>query len=165
MDEANEINETQSGPAKGPKRTRGPNKVKATARKTRIPMGGHRYKLDTDAREGYKRRWFNDKGDRLASAERAGYEYVLAARVGDPDVTNVTDPGSKVSKIVGTDENGNPLRAYLMETRWEFYDEDQAAKEDRLREIDDQIRGAEFGGGKPGHDGRYVPASGIKYQP
>lgn len=130
----------------------------------RIPMGGARTKLDTDQRDGYVRRWINDTGSRLADAERAGYAYVTEVdRVGDPDVTNRLQPGSKVAKQVGRDKMGQAITAYLMEIRKDWYEEDQAAKQARIDEIDDQIRSGSLKR-EPG-DGRYVPKGGISYRP
>ena len=72
----------------------------------------------------------NDVGGRIHDAGRAGYEFVEE----DDDGRSV-----KVSRRVGTNEDGSAMIAYLMEIRQEFYDEDQAVKQSRLDEIDAQI--------------------------
>lgn len=130
-------------------------------RKERTPLGGLRTKLQAPERKGYVRRWFNDEPGRLSDAEAAGYEFVSEpVQAGDPDVTNVLDPGSRISKTVSREGR----KAYLMEIREDWYNEDQAAKEARLKETDDAIRKGSLQG-SPGQDGRYVPTNGIKYQP
>jgi hypothetical protein len=62
-----------------------------------------------------------------------GYDHVC-----EPD-TKSTDVGSRVSRLVGTKANGEPLRAYLMETPDELYAEGVAEKETHNRQIDDAI--------------------------
>lgn len=103
------------------------------ARRRRSSVGGHALKLDAPTRPGFKRRWFNDEGNRLADAHALGYDPVH-----DPNV-QTSDVGSGISRLVGTKANGEPLRAYLMETPDELYAEGMAEKEARNRLVDDSI--------------------------
>lgn len=102
-------------------------------RRRRAKVGGHALKLLAPTREGYVRRWVNDDGNRIAEAGELAYEYVE-----DPD-TKSTDVGSRISRLVGTKANGEPLRAYLMETPKELYAEGFAEKEAHNRQIDEAI--------------------------
>lgn len=101
-----------------------------TGRRKRVPLGTPQQKLAYPQRPGYARRWFNDVGNRIHDAGQAGYEHVEK----DEDGREV-----RVSTRVGTQEGGAPMIAYLMEIRQEFYDEDQATKQQAVDAIDDAI--------------------------
>ena len=130
-------------------------------RKERVPLDGTRQKLEAPPRPGYHRRWFNDKPGRLGDAQRAGYEFVEEET---DDAPNSDDVGTRVSRIVGTNEAGKAEIAYLMEIRQEFFAEDQAAKQRRIDETESGIRRGEDSHGTVGQQGRYVPDEGIKIQ-
>jgi len=116
-------------------------------RRRRASVGGHALKLDAPQRPGFKRRWFNDDGNRLADAHELGYDPVH-----DPDV-QTSDVGSGISRLVGTKANGEPLRAYLMETPDELFAEGIAEKEARNRLVDDSIAaGRDSTGQMSSHD-------------
>lgn len=102
-------------------------------RRRRAAVGGHMLKLDAPQRPGFKRRWFNDDGNRLADAHELGYDHVQESGV------QTSDLGKQVSRLVGTKANGEPLRAYLMETPDELYSQGLAEKEARNRLVDDAI--------------------------
>lgn len=110
--------------------TRATDRDETTPRRQRIPLGVPRQKLHYRSRPGYVRRWINDTKTRLHAAEEAGYEHVTEEHDGR-DV--------HVTRYVGTNEDGSPMVAHLMEIRQEFYDEDQAAKEARNAQVDQQI--------------------------
>ena len=128
-----------------------------TGRRARVPLGSMKTKLDYPSRPGYVRRWFNDQGNRLYDAGRAGYEFVEETNEGRT---------IKVSRRVGTHDDGQPLMAYLMEIRQEFYDEDQAIKQKVVDDIDAAIRSGEpreTGAAEPGKF--YTPAEGTSMTP
>lgn len=140
-------------------------------RKERVPLGAIRAKMTVDADTkgrypGKRMRWINDTADgRVQHAQDGGYAFVNGdgkEKIGDGQNGN-SDMGSRVSRVVGTKEDGTPLRAYLMAIDEEFYKEDQAAKQKEVDEIDAQIRSGSVGGTKPGQDGRYV--KDISYKP
>jgi hypothetical protein len=138
--------------------------VKSAARRERVPLGAPRLKLSAPERPGYKRRWINDVGGRPEQAEAGGYEFVTdtGLQIGETAVgSGNQDLGSRVSRIVGTLPNGQPKRAYLMEIREEFYENDQKEKQQRLDKIDDQIRGGTFNPDNDNDTKRYVPTAGI----
>ncbi|MCF4166341.1 hypothetical protein L2U69_11855 [Zavarzinia compransoris] len=128
------------------------------ARRERIPLGAPRSKLGADQRGGFVRRWVNDTSGRLEQAQAAGYSFV-----GEANAIS-TDTGSRQSQVVGTREDGTPMRAYLMETPREFYEEDQALKQREVDKVDEAIKGGSVAG-SPGVDGRYIPSQGIRYDP
>lgn len=127
-------------------------------RRARVPLGIAQLKLRAGRREGYRRRWINDKPGRLDAALAAGYEFA------QDGVAGSTNPGSRISRPVDVNEDGSPRSAYLMEIPEEFYREDFAAKQAALDETDAAIRAGNIQG-KSGQDGRYVPDVGITYEP
>lgn len=131
-------------------------------RETRVPLGAPRLKLKVDEKPGVVRRWINDKDSRLLYAEEGGYRYVeRLTNVGTPDVIpGNTDLGSRTSKVVGTNEDGTPLRAYLMEIDHDDYVKDQEAKEEAILATEDTIRNGNLDG--KASDGRYIPSEGIR---
>ena len=104
----------------------------------RVPFGTVQLKMQLSAADeaGFKQRgmvphWFNGKDGRIERAKAAGYSFVdpeHATSLGQSVIhRGNTDEGSKVSMIVS---RGEPeIRAYLMEIKKKFYDEDKKAKE------------------------------------
>jgi hypothetical protein len=129
----------------------------ATGRKQRIPLGAPQQKLLATIRPGYVGRWVNDEGGRLAQAEAAGYSFVA------PDTKTATgsnaDPGTRISRIVGSQENGQPLRAYLMEQTEENYAEDQKAKQSQIDAFDEAMKRGQPAGAQ---DGTYVKSVSVE---
>jgi len=103
-------------------------------RTERIPLGTMRTKLAVEPMEGYILRWVNDKDNRINFAEQGGYDFVTYDELGDRTIgqhnttSDSSEEGEKVSKVVGTTQNGAPLSSFLMKIRKEWYDEDQAKK-------------------------------------
>lgn len=102
-------------------------------RRRRASVGGHAMKLSAPAKPGHTRRWFNDNGNRIAEAIDLGYEFVTETGL------QTDDPSSRTNRLVGTKANGEPLKAYLMETPDELYAEGVAEKEALNRQIDEAI--------------------------
>jgi hypothetical protein len=102
-------------------------------RRRRANVGGHAMKLAAPQREGETRRWVNDDGNRIAELRELGYDFVSETGI------QTSDPGSRVSRLVGTKANGEPLHAYLMETPDELYAEGVAEREAANRQIDEAI--------------------------
>lgn len=77
-------------------------------------------------------RWVNDIDDRLYRFTEAGWEFVTdkGLEVGDPTVNADKELGSVVVKRSGTRE------MYLMCIDKEWYDEDQAAKAEKIKETE-----------------------------
>jgi len=133
--------------------------------KPRRPLGRHRSKLTLG---NYKLppdkvgRWINDKAGRLSAAQDGGYDFV-----DDPDATVGEDMvgrnklGSKISRTVGTHEDGSPMTAYFMVIDKDTYEGDQREKQRYVDEIDNAIKHGAIEG-EVGKDGRYIPKDGIK---
>lgn len=116
-------------------------------RRRRASVGGHAMRLSAPAKPGFVRRWFNDDGNRIAMAIDLGYDHVEEQGI------QTDDPGSRISRLVGTKANGDPLKAYLMETPDELFAEGVAEKEAHNRQIDEAIAA-----GSP-TDGPIAPAA------
>lgn len=120
-------------------------------------------KLAMPELSGYALRWFNDTVGRLHEMQQNDWEFVDIAEFGGKvDESVSTDLGTRVSRIVGTNEHGDPLRAYLMKKRREWHEADQKEKDDPLKAMDETIRRGELN--DKASDKRYVPKSGIDIQ-
>jgi len=124
---------------------------KQETRKKRVPVG--RRKLSMTVEDGLIPndsigRWVNDVGGQLQRFLDGGYVFVyqnkrgVTGKVGDDVDNENTDLGSKVSKIVDKTArtNSNPVRAYLMCIKKEWYEEDKKEKMKSVDRIDDQLR-------------------------
>lgn len=118
-------------------------------RRTRVPLGMKQTALAAEQRPGYVRRWVNDTSGRLQQAEDGGYTFVSSDQT-----AKSTDVGARISRVVGKNENGEGMRAYLMEIPQEWYDEDQRAKQKPVNEFEAALQG------KPTFEGGYTPRSG-----
>lgn len=139
---------------------RGRNEV--DVRKERIPFGVPQSRLTVANQDpNFVYRWVNDDGrGRLDRAVQGGYEFAPdTMRVGTGSRDGNSDVGSKVSRVVGTQEGGAGMRAYLMRIPRDLYNEDQAAKQRQVDEIDKAIKRGDAH--KSGDDNRYVPSAGI----
>lgn len=112
-----------------------------SGRNTRVPLGVARSKLTVAGRPGYVRRWINDYDGRLQNAQDGGYDFVqneAVKQIGDADIDNENrDLGARVSRVV---DKTTGQRAYLMEIKEEFYQEDQKSKIAKVEETDRRIR-------------------------
>lgn len=133
-------------------------KERETGKVERIPFGGLRLKLQLSKEEqkafevrGMVPHWFNDQDGRVEQALSAGYTFVkpeFARSLGHNAIhEGNTDVGAKVSKIV-TKGKDLVMRAYLMEIKKEFYDEDQLTKHNINMKVDEALAL----GGKGGAD-------------
>lgn len=128
----------------------------ATGRSTRVPLGVARSKLSVPVRPGYVRRWVNDTEGRLQQAQQGGYEFSTdqSLQIGSPDIDNENrDLGARVSRVV---DKSTGQKAYLMEIKEEFYQEDQAMKQKAVKAKDDLIKHGKL----DDDDSRYVPDKG-----
>lgn len=95
---------------------------------------------------GYRLYWFNDAPGRLEKAQLGGYEFVTRDEVKLSPTSKVTsrndsDLGNRIRAIVGTTDQNEPLYAYLMKIRQEWFEEDQAdARAQRMSDEKDMIR-------------------------
>lgn len=134
-------------------------KVRET-RKERVPVGGTRDILTVkDKDPNYEYRFVNDLPGRLLRFQDAGWEVVTDdLKVGQEAVDA---PSGKVGKAV-TKNVGHGTVGVLMRIPKEWYDEDQAAKQDKVDALEasmnEDIRRGRipYGDGQPG----YTPTGG-----
>jgi len=123
----------------------------------RRPLGGRRLKLQLSDEDmaGFKRRktvgrWVNDQDGRVQAALNGGYTFVKqehAMSLGHGALhAGSTDEGSKVSKVVSRGKE--VITAYLMEIPEKYWREDQQAKEDTNRLVDETLAAGNAGGAK-----------------
>ncbi len=154
-------------------------------RSQRIPLGTPRRKLSLTPKQeaemkfrGVVPRWINDRGDRLNEAIKGGYTFErdpeTAAAVGVGGGNDISaQPGldTRISRVVGVDDAGKLIRAYLMSVSKEFFDEDQKVIQDQILDQEKGMMRGLDAKGKP-VDGTYVPTTGdgppkmeIEYKP
>jgi hypothetical protein len=152
--------------------------VTETGRRERIPLGTPRMKLSISKpmQEYFKRRdevprWINDEPGRLEAAEHEDtYRFVLkrefpaSFQVGSgQDITQRDGIDSRISRVVGARDSGQPIVAYLMAKPREHYEADQREKTRLIDEKEEAMRQGIDSYGRPGDkEGRYIPTTGIK---
>lgn len=136
--------------------------------RSRIPMSVPRAKLHTPEIPGFHTHWLNDYPGRILQAMDAGYSFVDSdqAVITSNDLAGSpigvgSDLGSRISVVVGKNEDGSPLRAYLMKIPNEYYKEDQTAAQDRVDQVHEAMRqGKQSVDGDGSH--RYVKSVNMK---
>lgn len=106
-------------------------------RVTRASINGVRQRLVVRGKEpGYEYRIVNDTDDRVQQFKDRGYEIVTdtTVQVGDKRVANPTQEGTPAQVSVG-----NGTKAYVMRIKSEFYEEDKAAHNAHLDELENQL--------------------------
>ena len=123
----------------------------ARLRSERRPIGTLERNWSCSENDGYHYRVFNDnwmaKPANIQRAKEIGYEFVHSK-----------DEKQK-PKVVGVNDDGTPVRGYLMRIPKEIYDEDQMVKQKTVDKVDEQIRAGKFQQGA--NDNRYIPTTGI----
>lgn len=135
-------------------------------RKERVPLGAFRSKLSVPGEligANEVGRWVNDKPGRLRDAELGGYEFVddPEVKVGEDAQDGRAGLGTKVSRVVGQEDDGTPITAYLMVIDKDLYDQDQAEKLRPLEEVDKAIEEGAVEGAQ-GEPGAYYSPKGEK---
>jgi len=119
-----------------------------SGRPSRQPVGLRNRMTVQDQDPNYHYRWVSDSdktGDRIEQFKAAGYEVVPRGthKVGNSRVQAASPEGS-----VETLSVGGGITGVLMRQKKEFYDEDQAAKQERVDATEESLR-------KPTLDGQY----------
>ena len=109
-------------------------------------MGGYSLGLELEGAlpPGMVGRWLADEKGRIQMALRAGYRPVeLNGEDGySVDVKeNLAEMGQWISKQTGRLDSGQPQLSYLMAIKREFYEQDQALKQQPLDEFDRALIG------------------------
>lgn len=106
---------------------------KPQAERVRVPLSVPQRKLEVPEIPGYYSRWLEGTPQRLAQADRAGFEFVHPEEVqlnnvsigGDARKDGNTDLGSRVSIVQGSiGEDGQAIRLYLMKQKMEWHLQD-----------------------------------------
>ena len=132
------------------------------SRRERVPFGQARTKLGVKGLpDNTVGRWVNDSDSRIQEMLDRGYRFVDkdGVFVGEDIIDGNASLDTRVSKIVGRDESGRPLTAHLMAIPKDFHEEDQAAKNQEINELDTAIREGQLS--RSAGDNRYVPHGGI----
>ena len=109
-------------------------KIVGQARK-RIPLGTRNI-LTAPKKPGFVRRFVNDKGDRVQSFKDAGWNTVEEnIPVGDPKIGRAGSLGSLANPHVGGGQ-----RAVLMELPEDLYNEDRAASQAKIAQVENEIK-------------------------
>jgi len=128
--------------------TRESNIVKSpSGRPTRTPVGRKNVLTVKGKEPGFEYRVVNDTGDRVESFKEGGWEVVSndQVNVGDKRVNKTSSIGSAATQSVG-----NGTQGVVMRIKQEWYDEDQAAKQAQVDELEgttrrDALNGADYG--------------------
>lgn len=145
----------------------------AQVKRARIPMSLPTLKTEVPDLPGYHLHWMSGTPQRLAQAQRAGYEFVQMEEIqlanvplgGDALDQGSTDMGGRVSIVAGgVGEDGQASRLYLMKLKEEFWLEDQSRLQARNDSIADALTAGLTGAGAQGESAddvqrRYVDRS------
>jgi len=128
---------------------------KEAPRSRRSSLGGPTLKLNVYGTvEGFHLYWENDVDAKIQQLLQEGFEFVDPKEVGMEDrVVLDGDISNKVSKFVGTKEDGKPMRAYLMKCPLDIWEDIQHDIADLTASRDSAIRASAE---TPGAD-RYKP--------
>ena len=134
-----------------------------TTRKRRNVFNGTEAKIGVREQiDGYHLHVFTDAGARIQEALDSGYEFVNPEEVGGVSENVVSrngDLGERIRYLVNPRAQGTEQFGYLMKIRQEWYEEDQAALQEKNNRIDTAIRNGKVTGENAGF---YVPRDGIK---
>ena len=128
----------------------------AARRKKRKHMhsDGQKTKLYAPERPGYYRRWVNQEGTRVEDLLDKGFLPVENNRGDNRYIYSEQTGGAKIQRV-GVDDNGNPIRAVLMEQPNEFREEDVNAELAEINKVQDQIMNGNVAGGLGDSDHSY----------
>ena len=106
------------------------------ARSTRVPVTERNILSVKGKEDGYHYRIVNDTGDRVQQLMDAGYEIVDASsvQVGDKRINSTSPEGTQAQVSVG-----GGVKAFVMRQKLEWYNEDQAAKQSRVNQLEETI--------------------------
>ena len=134
----------------------------------RNTFNGTEGKLTVDHKiEGYHLHILNDTPGRIQQALDGGYEFVKPSEllsVKENVTSRNTDVGDKVRFLVNPSAKEGEQYAYLMKIKQEWFDEDQAALQEKNNAIDDAIRSGRNPESGVKSEGFYTPREGISYK-
>ena len=104
----------------------------------RTPISGYRNPLTVKGKDPeYEYRIVNDVDGRIDDLREVGYEVVTDSKhkIGDKRVATPTKEGSPITKHVG-----NGITGVLMRIKKEWFDEDQDAKQQKVKDIEQSMK-------------------------
>lgn len=105
---------------------------------------------------GYVQRWVNDRANgRVQQFTDRDWDVVK-----NPAIDG-SGEGTPVSRVVGTTENGQPLRAYLMEKPDDWHQEDQARKNRPRIETEETMKRGSLPSNRAEPGTEYVPQGHV----
>lgn len=109
------------------------------ARTTRTPVTERNILAVKGKEPGFVYRIANDSGNRIQQLLDMGYEFVDAStvQVGDKRINSISPEGTNAQVSVG-----GGTKAYVMRQKQEWYDEDQAAKHERVNRSEETLKAA-----------------------
>jgi hypothetical protein len=122
------------------------------------PMTGLKLAVPEELKEeGFQYRWVNDDGRRIhGKTVMDDYDIVTEQKI------EGTGEGTPVKRLVGKQDGGAPLYAYLCRKPTDFYQADKGRELRTIKEREDAMKrgpGA-IEGGLPGGSTSYVPGQG-----
>lgn len=127
------------------------------ARRVSNEIGNFNTRLSARQIPGFEIRWVNDIEGRLENFLGRGWDHVTQGEQGIQQES--TDPGTKVSRVVGSLASGEPMRAFLLKIPKEWYLEDQKKESAERGKTDQAIRRGLLNTNSK--DKRYRPTEGI----
>ena len=127
------------------------------APRERLPdLGGTRLKLSVIGTiPGHEMYWENDENGKIEQLLFEGFDFVAPGEVQRAsDLVSDMDVSNRISRYVGRQEDGSPLRAYLMKCPKDIWEARQKASQAQASEWDDQIRNGRM---KPQDNRQYTP--------
>ena len=127
------------------------------AQRERAPdLGGQQLKLSVRGEvPGHHLYWENDEDGKIEQLLFDGFDFVAPGEVQRAsDLVVDMDLANRVSRYVGRQQDGSPLRAYLMKCPNEIWEERQTRSQHQVNEWDEQIRQGRM---KPQDNNQYVP--------
>lgn len=127
-------------------------------------LAGKRRKMAVNARldtESFQYRWANDEGTRIHDLTVNDDYEVVQDRSGTLKIDGA-GAGAEVAVPVGQGEGGRPIKAVLLRKPRKFYDEDKAAEQRRIDEVESGMKQG-FAPGAGQDDKTYVPRGGITF--
>ena len=126
------------------------------ARERLEDLGGPQLKLTVRGGiPGYHLYWENDEDGKIEQLLFDGFDFVEPGEVQrGSDLVADMDLAHRVSRYVGRQQDGSPLRAYLMKCPEDLWERRKAASQRQVDEWDQQIRNGRM---KPQDNTQYVP--------
>lgn len=138
-------------------------------RRTHFGLRSHlRFSVPDELRDdnNYVYRWVVDRPGRIEQLTvHDDYDFVVKDEIKDDP--RQTGGGTRIERHAGTDQNGQPMRAYLVRKPKDYYVKDKAAEQADLSKRMAAIkrgRTPDEQGKSISDDGMYVPRGGIVIQ-